>query len=95
MTTPEGKKVIESGWIASGITNALQKGESGLTPLDPFADIDPLVSQPSVDQDDHQLAAIDKDHLIQNHSSDDESESDESEWEYDDGNVFDLIAEEL
>ena len=66
-----------------------------MTQLDSFADIDPLVSQPSVDQDDHQLAAIEKDHLIQNHSSDDESESDESEWEYDDGNVFDLIAEEL
>ena len=66
-----------------------------MTPLDPFADIDPLVSQPSVDQDDHQLAAIDKD-LIQNQSSEDESESDESQWEYeDDGNVFDFIAEEL
>ena len=40
MTTLEGEKVIESCLIASGITNALKNGETGLEPLDSFAAID-------------------------------------------------------
>ena len=49
MTTPEGEQVISSGWSAAGITNALKNGETCLGPLDLFADIDPLVSEPSVE----------------------------------------------
>ena len=52
MTIPEGEQVISSGWSAVGMTNALKNGETCLEPLDPFADIDPLVSEPSVEQDD-------------------------------------------
>ena len=52
MTTSEGEQVISSGWSAAGIPNALKNGETCLEPLDPFADIDPLVSEPSVEQDD-------------------------------------------
>ena len=52
MTTSEGEQVISSGWSAAGIPNALKNGEICLEPLDPFADIDPLVSEPSVEQDD-------------------------------------------
>ena len=59
MTTLEGEKVIESCLIASGITNALKNGETGLEPLDSFADID-------------------RD-LMQNRSSDRESDYSESE----------------
>ena len=43
-----GEQVISSGWSAAGIPNALKNGETCLKPLDPFADIDPLVSEPSV-----------------------------------------------
>ena len=49
MTTPEGEQVISSGWSAAGITNALKNGATCLGPLDSFADIDPLVSEPSVE----------------------------------------------
>ena len=52
MTTSEREQVISSGWSAAGIPNALRNGEICLEPLDPFADIDPLVSEPSVEQDD-------------------------------------------
>ena len=52
MTTSEGEQVISSGWSASGIPNALKNEETCLEPLDPLADIDPLVSEPSVEQDD-------------------------------------------
>ena len=65
-----------------------------MEPLDPFADIDPLVSEPSVEQDDNNILQIDKG-LIQHLSSEDEKDSCDSEWEFEDGNVFDVIDQEL
>ena len=94
MTTPDGEQVIPRGWKAAGITNALKNGETCLEPLDPFADIDPLVSEPSVEQDDSNILQIDKG-LIQHVSSEDEKDSSDSEWEFEDGNIFDVIAQEL
>ena len=94
MTTLEGEQVISYGWSAAGITNALKNGETCLEPLDPFADIDPLVSEPSVGQDDSNILQIDKG-LIQHLSSEDEKDSCDSEWEFEDGNIFDVIAQEL
>ena len=58
MTTPEGKQVISSGWSAAGITYALKNGETCLGPLNLFADIDPLVKEPSVEQDDSNMLQI-------------------------------------
>ena len=52
MTRPEGEQVTSSGWSAAGFTNALKNRETCLTPLDPFANIDPLVSEASAEQDD-------------------------------------------
>ena len=65
-----------------------------MEPLDPFADIDPLVSEPSVEQDDNNILQIDKG-LIQHLSSEDEKDSCDSEWEFKDGNVFDVIDQEM
>ena len=89
MTTPEGEQVISSGWSAAGITNALKNGETCFEPLDPFADIDPLVSQPSVEQDDGNMLQI-KEGLIQHLPSENEKDSCDSEWEIDGVNVFDV-----
>ena len=94
MTRPEREQVISSSWSAAGITSALKNGETCLEPLDPFADIDPLVSEPSVEQDDSNILQIDKG-LIQHVSSEDEKDSSDSEWEFEDGNIFDVIAQEL
>ena len=55
ITTPEGKQVISSGWSTAGIINALKNEETCLEPLDAFADIDPLVSKPCVEQDDSNI----------------------------------------
>ena len=44
MTTNEGKKVILNGWKASGIREAIDEGYDTLHELDPFQDIDPLMS---------------------------------------------------
>ena len=95
MTTPEGEQVISSGWSVAGITNAqIKNGETCLEPLDPFADIDPLVSESSVEQDHSNIFQIDKG-LIQHLSSEDEKDSCDSEWEFEDGDIFDVIAQEL
>ena len=94
MTTTEREQVISSGLSAAGITNALKNGETCLEPLDPLADIDPLVSEPSVKQDDGNMLQI-VEGLIQYLSSEHEKKSCNSEWEIDDGNVFDVIAQEL
>ena len=94
MTTPEGKQVISSGWSATGIKSALKNGETCLELLGLFADIDPLVSEPSVEQDGSNILQIDEG-LIQHLSSEDEKDSCGPEWEFLDGNVFDIIAQEL
>ena len=94
MTASEGEQVISSGWNAAGITNALKNGETCLEPLNPFANIDPLVSKPSVEQDDSNILQIDEG-LIQHLSSENEKDSYDSEWEFEDRNIFDVIAQEL
>ena len=61
--------------------------------LDPFAAID-LVSKPSVEQDDSNMLQINES-LIQHLLSDEQMNSCDSEWELEDANVFDAIAQEL
>ena len=62
--------------------------------LNPFADIDPPASEPSVEQDDSNILKIDEG-LIQYLSSENEKDSCDSEWEFEDGSIFDVIAQEL
>ena len=56
--------------------------------------VDPLVSEPSVEQDDSNILQIDEG-LTQHLSSKNEKDSCDSEWESEDGNIFDVIAQEL
>ena len=90
----KGDKLISGDWSAAGITNALKNGKTCLVPLDSFADIDSLVSEPSVEQDDSNILQIDKGH-IQYLSSKDEKDSCDSEREFGDWNIFDVTAQEL
>ena len=53
-----------------------------------------LVVEPSVEQDDSNMLQIDEG-LIQHLSSKDEKGSCDSEWEFEDGCVFNVIAQEL
>ena len=87
-------KLISGDWGAAGIINALKNGKTCLEPLEPLADIDSLVSQPSVEQDDSNIFQIDKG-LIQHLSSKDEKVSCDSEREFGGGTFFDVIAQEL
>ena len=94
MTTTEGEQIIPSGWSAAGIANTMKNGDACLELLDPFADIDPLVREPSVEQDDSNILQIDKG-LIQHLSSEDEKDSCNSEKEFEDANIFYVITQEL
>ena len=94
MTRPEGEQVISSGWGAAGMKNALKNGETCLEPLNPFADIGPLASKPSAEKDNSNILHIDEG-LIQHLSSENEEDSCDSEWEFEDGNIFDVVAQEL
>ena len=44
MTTANGVETITSGWKAAGILDAIELGSSVLPSIDPFDDIDPLLS---------------------------------------------------
>ena len=61
------------------VVGALQ----GSGPLDQFANIDPLVSEPSVEQDDSNTLQIDEG-LVQHLSSEDDKDSCDLEWEFED-----------
>ena len=45
MTTTAAPNVIQSGWKAAGITEALQVGVKWLVSLDRFQEIDPLIER--------------------------------------------------
>ena len=92
MTTTEGEQVIWSCWSTAGIPNALKC--TCLEPLDPFANIEKIVSQPSVEQDGSKSLQIEEG-LIQHLSSEDEKDSCSSEWQIENGNVFDVVTLEL
>ena len=50
MTTCKGSKIIESGWRAAGISDAIRLGNKGLPPIDPFQAIDPLLEKNTAEE---------------------------------------------
>ena len=90
MITPEGEQVISIGWSTAGIINALKNGETCLEPLDPFADqASHLLNKMTV------ICSKSRKCFFQHLSSEDEKDSCDSEWEIEDGNLFDVIALEM
>ena len=58
MTTSKGKEIIDGGWKASGIFDAIKLGSQKLPYIDPFHEIDPMLGD-NADQ-----AADDNSHLL-------------------------------
>ena len=58
MTTSKWKKIIDNGWKAAGISDALELGSSKMPSIDPFHDIDPIVSDDIEQFDDCHLLVI-------------------------------------
>ena len=48
MSSPDGQQIIRSGWSRVGITDAIEMGSARLPSLDPFEDIDSLVTRENV-----------------------------------------------
>ena len=57
MTTSKRSTIIESGWRAAGISDAIRLGSKELPPIDPFQDIDPLLEK-NASKEHEQLQAI-------------------------------------
>ena len=90
MITLEEEQVISSGWSASGIINSLKNGETCLKPLDPFAyQARHLLNKMTI------IYSILRKGFFQHLWSEDERDSCDSEWEIEDGNLFEVIALEL
>ena len=59
MTTSKGKEIIDSGWKAAGISDAVKLGSSKLPPIDHFHDIDRMLGDESESSNCHLLAFCD------------------------------------
>ena len=61
MTTTKGKDIIDGGWKASGIFDAIKLGSEKMSSIDPFRDIDPMLGDDDrqVDDNSHLLAVCD------------------------------------
>ena len=61
MTTTKGKDIIDGGWKASGIFDAIKLGSEKMPSIDPFLDIDPMLGDDDrqVDDNSHLVAVCD------------------------------------
>ena len=48
MTSDQGKSIIKNDWKAFGITGVIESGLANLPSIDPFADIDLLITEPGI-----------------------------------------------
>ena len=102
MTTEEGEKIILSGWKTSGIRKALDEGLVKLAPLDPYSDIDALVSPAEADCDISQFLEMSEEdrqalgfgESYREDSNDDDEDDDIFEPERNFTDVFNSLSEE-
>ena len=91
MTSSEGRDVCLKGWKVAGILDAAERGLEELPNLDPFHDIDPLATSDSLEEVDGNESETEQTMYIS--PSVDEDDED-SEYEDEDGNIFDVFDEE-
>ena len=96
MTTSQGKEIIMSGWKASGIIEAIKKGSARLPSLDPFNDLDPLLTESPNTEECFDISELDEDQILAFATQDEENESDDEEEDLyyppdSDGNIFDIF----
>ena len=80
ITSEEGRKVIESGWEAAGIADAIRLGSKVLPSLDPFDDIDPLIDQFDVSIDINAVCNLTEEQIEENQKDTEEEDNDEDAW---------------
>ena len=90
MTSSEWRDVSLKGRTVAGILDTTEKGLDGLQNLDLFHDIDTLATSDSLEEVDGNESETEQDMYISPFVDDNE----ESEYEGEDGNIFDLFNEE-
>ena len=93
MTISQAKEIIMSGWKASGIIEAIKKRSARLPSLDPFNDLDPLLTQSPNIEECFDISEWDEDQILAFATRDEETESDDGEEDLyyppdNDGNIF-------
>ena len=81
ITSEEGRKVIESGWEAAGIADAIRLGSKVLPSLDPFDDIDPLIDQFDVSTDINAVCNLTEEQIEGNQKDTEEEDNGEDDDE--------------
>ena len=96
MTTIQGKEIIMSGWKVSGIIEAIKKASARLPSLDPFNDLDPLLTESPNTEECFEISELDEDQILAFATRDVENKSDDEEEDLyyppdSDGNIFDIF----
>ena len=91
MTSSEGRDVYLKGWKVASILDAAEKGLEELPNLDPFHDIDPLTTSDLLEEVDGNESETERSMYI---SPSVDKDDEDSEYEDEDGNIFDVSDEE-
>ena len=87
MTTATGRDICLKGWERSGILQAIENGVSDISSLDPFFEIDPIEDETIQQKVTSFNGSIDKAYIADHYEHNDS----DSEWEDDDGNIFNVF----
>ena len=90
MTSSEGRDVCFKGWKVTVILDATEKRLDGLQNSDPFHDINPLATSDALEEVDGNESETERDMYISPFFDHNE----ESEYEDEDGKIFDIFNEE-
>ena len=93
MTSSKGETIIESGWRAAGISDAIRLGTKNLPPIDPFHEIDPLLQNglPEAQLVEAVCDLTIEERQLGHSPNEDDGDEDEEVWER---SAFDAFREE-
>ena len=98
MTSLRGKNVFLKGWEKADINDGIKMGTVGLTLLDPFDEVGPIVKSRKeiLDYDLMAALSINKDPLVEGCTTVQGKDGDNSEWEdpNDNGCTLDLFEDD-
>ena len=92
MTYDQGKLVIKNGWEASRITAVIESRLVNLSSIDPFAEIDPLITKPTISNN---KTPIPEEEIVERGYARDWYDDSVKEWEMEGqdetGSAFDIF----
>ena len=76
--TYEAKSVTKNGQNASGITGVIESGLANLPSINPFANIDPLITEPTISNNE---SPIPEEEIVERRYAGDWHDDSDEEWE--------------